>query len=58
MVFSACALPCGMDPFDGEDPPGLADRIEPGSPSLENATIVLLGALSALAVVLHLAGVF
>lgn len=47
-----------MDPDDTEfdQPEMLPDRIEPGSPTAENAAAVLLGVLSMLAVVLHLVG--
>lgn len=37
---------------------GVDDRIEPGSPRLENVLFVALGILSALAVVAHLVAVF
>lgn len=39
----------------GESP---EDRIEPGSPKLENVVFLALGVLSALAVVVHLINLF
>lgn len=51
----------GDDPPDSEgeeqdDLAGFADPVEPGSPSLENALFVVLGALSVLVIVARLAG--